>query len=357
LYMQCEGEENNVDTLAFKVDITGMAGVNSCALLQDWVYVIECPNGKCVLKESIAIISKDICNNFVSWLISKSSSSAKTAMIGKVGENATLKKLIEYDGWAKRKILEIAQKRAYKKGVGACQDFLHVAHQAIDCIAVERIESDIDAKTEKYAKYQPEDATFFSAGDVAEKVKTAAGYASQMMATVYEIFGTLAVYLDLGISFDANILRPDREGWTFGVPFSDFNAGITFKWNIGFRSKYDLGAMLFFTAAVRVVHPIRDGDSCNDWDTIAKGLNLQIKFYPKFAITFAVTCQRMTVMGVDLKTVAKKLLEIPRYIEKGVTWASNKIGEAINVGFKNFVLQTYDFITGSPNREAITEMQ
>merc|ERR1740124_247812 len=174
-----------------------------------------------------------------------------------------------------------------------------------------------------------------------DKVKIQAGGLCDTIATFIEQFlqclggrGGIIRDISKGIAVVLKVINKLFGYIMFKASFgTEFNLkNLSFQnWKVSFELKWKLGDLALIakgilTGVARAVPSLRNGKSCDDWDTLANDASFYINFVPKVLARFVITCEHISISGISLKDLGDVLknaaVKITSFMKKN--WNSNR---------------------------------
>jgi len=111
---------------------------------------------------------------------------------------------------------------------------------------------------------------------------------------------------------------------------------------MGSHPDFSLNARVLLTGIARVVASVRQGSTCDNWDTLASRAAVTITFLPAFDAQFKIGCEPITVFGISLTELGNALKGAGEKIANVMT----EIGEAVGAELEKFGEGFVNTITG-----------
>merc|ERR1712062_493870 len=285
-------------------------GIHNCPLIQDWVMVIGCPGAVCTLKKEFTM-SFDVCD-----VIAFIATAGVASLAKEVGKQAAMQAIgngiKQLTSASVRNFAKYAAKKVVKKKIkGMCQQIGKFIQSFIKCLS----------------------------GGNSSAMRHIANGIGQLLKVIEKLFGSVQFKLDVGTKFDLH--RVSFFGWQAGV-------GVT--WNMG---ALFVGPRMILTGVARLVSSVREGSTCDNFDTVAAQAAVKIRFIPRVSASFKIKCEPMTLFGISLSDLGKGLKEAGRAMAHWMSNMGNAVGNTVNA-LGEAIVRAF---TGRPSSSRINAMR
>lgn len=306
-YVDCAGLDK---TLTLKVDVQDMLGIHHCPLIQDWVMVIGCPGAICTLQKTFTM-SFDVCDAIAFIATAGMASLAK-----EVGKQAAFQAIgngiKQVTSATVRKFAGYAAKHVVKKQVkGLCQQIGKFIQDFIKCLG----------------------------GGRSSAMRHIASGIGELLKVIEKLFGSVQFKLDVGTKFNLHT-----------VSFGSWQAGVEVTWNMGALS---IGPRMILTGVARLVSSVREGRTCDNFDTVAAAASVKIRFIPRVEASFKIKCEPITFFGISLKQLSDGLKQAGRAMAHWMSNMGNAVGNTVNA-LGEAIVRAF---TGRPSSSRINAMK
>jgi len=299
VYIDCDGINKS---FSMKVDVKDMLGIQNCPLINDWEYTIGCPGGVCKINREL-VISVDICD-VLAFIASAGAANIATKLGTSVAKKAIGQGIKSLANAQLRQLADILVDQISKKasdlvssGVkGLCGSIASFIQQFLECL-----------------------------GGRGGIIKDISKGIAVILKVINKLFGSIMFKVNFGTEFHLNDLS-----------FKNWKVNLALTWNMGSLS---IIPRTILTGVARAVPSLRNGTSCDNWDSYANVAGMYLNFVPDVSARFVITCEPWTLfgfslaeMGAALKDAANKIAKFMKKIGKAIGAALKKLGE----GFVNF---------------------